>query len=274
MWRVKMKNEMNISRRLKGLLCVMLSLVMMFGMSMGVNAEEYDYQFSNISGFMRNQGNGFVDVTSNERIPANKVIFLFVSGGTIAICYNGVERDRLGYAVIAEGSHTVCSFSDSYSYNTYISEDGSYTLNLLYDVPTEETSSNNSSHTHSYTWQTVREATEIQEGEEEYICSCGHVSEIRAISAMGVYWNSMIEKIKNAKSGDTLTFSSETWNSFPKRVMDVIAARRDITIEISFPYQGKMLKVVVPANTAIDNSCDWYGPAKLAEMFGSEEIVK
>ena len=84
----------------------------------------------------------------------------------------------------------------------------------------------------------------------------------------------MIKKIKEAKAGDSLVFTSDTWNSFPKRVIDALAERRDITVEIQFPYQTKKWKVVIPTKAEIDTTCDWYGPEKLTQMFGRTEIVK
>ena len=84
----------------------------------------------------------------------------------------------------------------------------------------------------------------------------------------------MIKKIKEAKAGDSLVFTSDTWNSFPKRVIDALAERRDITVEIQFPYQTKKWKVVVPEKAEIDTTCEWYGPEKLTQMFGRTEIVK
>ena len=84
----------------------------------------------------------------------------------------------------------------------------------------------------------------------------------------------MIEKIKEAKAGDSLVFTSDTWNSFPKRVIDALAERRDITVEIQFTYQKKKWKVVIPTKAEIDTTCDWYGPEKLTQMFGRTEIVK
>lgn len=270
-----MKKEMNLGRRLKGLLCVMLSLIMMFGMTLGVNAAETTYNliayYDGIDDNSIKVGFYFYNgglVQNGHVIQAGESIGILTSGGgTVDIFVNGEEKTIEGDSFIVPATFPTYHFVNRTSSNDIVSE-----LYLTGITSTEE--STGGSHVHIYEWKTETEPTETQDGEEVCICECGDISARQPLSAMGAYWNSIIDKVKKAKAGDTISFSSETWNSFPKRVMDAIAARRDITVEISFSYQGKMWKVVVPANAAIDNSCDWYGPEKLGQMFGKEEIVK
>ena len=201
-----MKTELNLRRRLKGLLCVTLSMVMFFGMTLGVQAANSENELY----YCPTGGNPFfhysdtgADVDANEKIQANSIISLSTSGGTIVVCINGVEKTKVYNDV---STYTVPSPPEKYTFTTSLNASNeTYTLNLL---PVAPAGNNEDSHTHSYTWQTISEATETQDGEEAYICDCGDVAEQKIISASGFYWNEMIKKIKEAKAGDSLVFTS------------------------------------------------------------------
>ena len=92
----------------------------------------------------------------------------------MAVCINGSEKKRISGSPAGD-NYTVPSLPEKYTFTTSWNEETqTYTLNLL---PVAPAGNNEDSHTHSYSWQTISEATETQDGEEAYICGCGDVAE-------------------------------------------------------------------------------------------------
>ena len=267
-----MKTELNLYKRLKGFLCVTLSMVMFFGMTLGVQAEGKKYRLTCTVNndttyyFMDDSGESVAD---NAEIEAGDIIKILASGGkTVVVCINGSEKIRLkGYN--DKKDYIVPSPPEKYTFTTSWNGSDTYTLNLLYDAP-----ASTDSHTHSYSWQTISTVSENQDGEEIYVCSCGDIADRRVTSAMGQCFTNSTQKVIDAKSGDTVTLDVGLWNSFLKKMMEEIAKKRDIDIIIHLTYKGKNYEIKIPKNAEIDLSCDWYGPEKLAQMFGRTEIVK
>ena len=187
----------------------------------------------------------------------------------MAVCINGSEK-RISKDQTNE-DYIVPSSSEKYTFTTSWNGSDTYTLNL---IPVESTANNEDSHTHSYTWQTVSTVSDNQDGEDVYVCSCGDIADRRVTSAMGQCFTNSTQKVTDAKSGDTVTLDVGLWNSFPKKMMEEIAKKRDIDIVIHLTYKGKNYEIIIPKNAEIDLSCDWYGPEKLTQMFGRTEIVK
>ena len=108
------------------------------------------------------------------------------------------------------------------------------------------------SHTHSYAWEDVKEATEDDNGEIIYKCSCGEVLYRVPTSAYNVFNRNTVEKIKNAKQGATVKIETSRWISFHKMVMEALADRPDVSLEVSFldgEYKGNRVSFTIPAGT-------------------------
>jgi len=108
------------------------------------------------------------------------------------------------------------------------------------------------SHTHSYSWEDVRPATEDENGEMVYRCSCGEVLYRVPTSAYNVFNRNTAEKIKNAKQGATVKIETSRWISFHKMVMQALADRPDVSLEVSFldgEYKGNRVSFTIPAGT-------------------------
>lgn len=108
------------------------------------------------------------------------------------------------------------------------------------------------SHTHSYAWEDVKEATEDDNGEIIYKCSCGEVLYRVPTSAYNVFNRNTTEKIKNAKQGATVKIETSRWISFHKMVMQALADRPDVSLEVSFldgEYKGNRVSFTIPAGT-------------------------
>ena len=121
----------------------------------------------------------------------------------------------------------------------------------------------------------LKEPTETQEGELVYKCSlCGDITARQPISSYDYYIYKCIGRIRDAKAGDTVTFSSRCWNSYSKAFFEELAERRDITVKIRFTYKQRNYEMTIAPDKTIDTSCKYYGPLKLMELYGASEVSK
>ena len=110
-------------------------------------------------------------------------------------------------------------------------------------------------HTHTYAWDKV-EATESQDGELRYQCTeCYDILVRVPLSAYYVFNANTVDKINKAKLGETVKITTDRWISFHKMVFDALAARPDVSLEVSFldgEYKGNRVSFTIPAGA--DNS--------------------
>jgi len=110
-------------------------------------------------------------------------------------------------------------------------------------------------HTHTYAWDKV-EATESQDGELRYQCTeCYDILVRVPLSAYYVFNANTVDKINKAKQGETVKITTDRWISFHKMVFDALAARPDVSLEVSFldgEYKGNRVSFTIPAGA--DNS--------------------
>ena len=107
-------------------------------------------------------------------------------------------------------------------------------------------------HTHHYVWETI-EATENSDGELRYKCDiCGDIQTRVPITAYYVFNKNTSEKIKKAGQGATVKIETSRWISFHKMVMQALADRPDVSLEVSFldgEYKGNRVSFTIPAGT-------------------------
>ena len=121
---------------------------------------------------------------------------------------------------------------------------------------------------HDYQWETNIEPTTTTDGEEVLKCAkCGNIIQRQTISHYSTYLQSCLDKVKNAKTGDTVVISDKEWNSYPKALIEAIAARPDLTVKIQFPNEKHLMyELTISPNQTVDTSCDYYGYAKMISM--------
>lgn len=103
------------------------------------------------------------------------------------------------------------------------------------------------SHTHSYSWMTVEEATDGQDGIEEYRCSCGDVQGRSVIPASVVFVKGFYSAVKDAPQNGTASFDSGRLYTLSDYVIRKLAERTDVTTVITFEYQNQAYKMTIPA---------------------------
>ena len=139
-------------------------------------------------------------------------------------------------------------------------------------IPKSTNASGNGSHVHNFTWQTITEPTKDSDGLEGEVCSCGATRNTQPLSAFGFILNDYAPSlIKAAKPGQTVTFEFGEWNSFPKSFMAKLVDKsaQNVTFVFKYKWNHKAQTITIPAGTPIDLNFDWYGPAKMAELYGA-----
>ena len=138
-------------------------------------------------------------------------------------------------------------------------------------APTPE--NNTPSHTHEWVEGVLYAATQDSDGLEGIYCkTCGAIKESHPISAYSYSLNDYASPMINAaKAGQTITFEFGEWNSFPKSFMEKISAKsaQGVTFVFHYKWNHQKQEITIPAGTPVDLNFDWYGPAKMAELYGA-----
>ncbi len=126
-------------------------------------------------------------------------------------------------------------------------------------------------HTHEFIEGTITEPTADSDGVGGVYCkSCGYVKESYPISA-GVYlvYDYGTEKIKASQPGQTTVLEFGEWNSFPKAFMADLAAKSaaGVTFEFHYKWNHEQQTIIIPAGVTVDLNEEWYGPAKMRELY-------
>ena len=185
----------------------------------------------------------------------------YTVAGTISIPKNGGQANVSGQITYIAGTTTRTSSMRLSNNDNPIDLEYTVTWTAAPTPPSgggdssSDTSSKTStpvSHTHSYAWVDVKEATEDDNGEMIYKCSCGEVLYRVPTSAFNVFNRNTAEKVKNAKQGATVKIETSRWISFHKMVMQALADRPDVSLEVSFldgEYKGNRVSFTIPAGT-------------------------
>ena len=144
-------------------------------------------------------------------------------------------------------------------------------FSLVSPDDSQPSSGKSNAHVHNFKWQTIVEPTKDADGLEGELCSCGAMKNTQPISAMAYALNTYANSLINAaKPGQTITFEFGEWNSFPKSFMVKLVEKNSQNVTFVFHYKWNHVKqeIKIPAGTPIDLNFDWYGPAKMAELYG------
>lgn len=128
-------------------------------------------------------------------------------------------------------------------------------------------------HEHSYSWETVQEATTEQDGMEEYRCSCGDVKERSVIPASQALVNGLFDALKSTSQNGPVKFDTGRLYTLSDYLIKKLAERNDATIEITFEYEKKGYKMVIPAGVdyaaLLNDEENFYGYFYFAKAVGA-----
>ena len=123
---------------------------------------------------------------------------------------------------------------------------------------------------HYYEWTVTTEPTETADGVYSYICiSCGDIKESQPISANVVIRKDLLESIKNAEAGTTVTFDNQVWLCYPQYVLDALKEKGSVSLKTDFTYEGVNYSFIIPAGSDLSNleQADFYGFMYLFGVF-------
>lgn len=106
---------------------------------------------------------------------------------------------------------------------------------------------------HSYVWETRKEGSSEEDGEMVYKCSkCGAVQYSVPVSAYFVFNQKVHDSIINAKKDATICVDTSLWISFHRMVMEAMAERPDVSLEVHYlegGYKGAKKTFTIPKGT-------------------------
>lgn len=82
----------------------------------------------------------------------------------------------------------------------------------------------------------------------------------------------MLKDISEAESGASVEIDATVWHSFSAKQLEELMQRKDVDLVFIYAYEGEKFKVTIPAGTEMTYDCEWYGPLKVASMFGREDL--
>ena len=153
--------------------------------------------------------------------------------------------DGIGHVVLPSGDYTYLLKKVYLTNNT----ESSPAVQEAAAVSTSNTAT--SSHVHNYEWVTVREATATEDGEMDYMCSCGDVKERQIIPKYVGATKEVNDALDAAKSGQTITLDTGDNCSFNRDTMDKIAndTQNNIKVVIKYIYKGVHYIMTIPAGS-------------------------
>ena len=270
---------------MKRKLSLLLAMVLAMTMVMGIGVTS----FAAVSGDGTNSSPYLVETFSEgDQVPFEDDIYLKCSdafsnpGGVYYyLVYNEDKTSWIVNGAFSSMSNTKLKPNDSTFGGLYDklaywrTESGNqyyfYCISKQSPVP-EPTSEDSSTHVHNFQWQTITEPTQYADGLEGEVCSCGAVRNTQKLSAYAYSLNDYATPLINAaKAGQTITFEFGEWNSFPRSFMEKLVNKSANGVTFVFHYKWNHVKqeITIPAGTPIDLNFDWYGPAKMAELYGA-----
>ena len=289
-------NKKELKRRGKGLLALMLAFMMMFGSSMTVfagNTYRLDIPLGGGYGGYTVSGDP-TGLTTGQKLEGGDIIeivsgSLMVTidgGGSLEEKYNDV-RGMLYVELPAGGKYQVDSYSAQLPDPKYPRVTYNVALSTIPATPsggTGNTSTESGSddtgneywknHVHIFSWVTTREATAEQDGIQENRCSCGLVQDTTVISASQVILQKFFDMVRNAPVNGTVSYDSSSLHTLSDKMLKCLSERSDVTVEVSFAYQGTAYKMTIPAgcdySALLSDEDAFYGYFYFAQQTGAK----
>lgn len=291
-----MRNE--FTKRLKGLMALVLCFGMLFGNGLTVFAADHTIQNLG-TGSVVNEGDMIKDGGRGTLTYSGNVYFYYKTsegtgkGVTDQVYLNSSFKLDESHFVISEGGISSWKVDMVYWNPNDISSimERNYKIELSRDtvnangydclvvlVPnnasTESTNvGGGAGHTHTFEWDMVKEPTRTEDGEASYIChECGCVEATQPVTRWQWFMKQYRDLVKNAEQNATVTFEADDMPCISDYMLGFNAARPDVTVIVHFTYEGVNYELTIPAGTdfsAIQNDTDdFYGYLGLAAKLG------
>lgn len=290
-------NKKELKQRGKGLLALLLAFMMMFGSSMTVFAgNEYRLSLNYVGtpvGLEKGKkleggdtikissGSLIVKIDNHEQTPQTDTngggcIYVALPAGHQYLVNEYKAYQHGEYSVILS---TVPATPSGSTENTSTESSGNTSNESTGNASTESGSDDTGneywkSHVHTFSWVTTQEATAEQDGIQENRCSCGLVQDTTVISASQVILREFYDMIRNAPADGTVSYDSGSLYTFSDKMLECLAERSDVTLEVFFVYQGTAYKMTIPAgcdySALLSDEDAFYGYFYFAQQTGAK----
>lgn len=291
-------NKKELKRRGKGLLALMLAFMMMFGSSMTVFAGTvYNLRDSStvlndgdtLQGgdilIIRGSGSLTVTIDSSSRQgynAGNSYCVELPAGDKYRVDSYSKVLDAFGDPICNVALSTISATPSGSTGNTSTesNSDDTKSENISPELSEEEQyiarlrSEYWENHVHTFSWVTTREATAEQDGIQENRCSCGLVQDTAVISAGQVILQKFYDMVRNAPADGTVSYDSGSLHTLSDKMLECLSERSDVTVEISFVYEGTAYKMTIPAgcdySALLSDEDAFYGYFYFAQQTGAK----
>ena len=290
-------NKKELQQRGKGLLALMLAFIMMFGTSMTVLAAT-TYTLDSASSLSTGQilqggdtlfaqtGSGALEVVINNQnvfrehgnmlVPTVSYTLPTGSDYKVMIYVGNLASSSTYYAVELESISNTPSGGNTGGGSTGGGNAGGNTASpeALEAPQTESGNGGGQPHVHSFGWVTTREATETQDGLEEYKCACGVVEAQITIPASQVVVKGFYQTIRDAAPNSRITCDTKDLYTLSDKMVACLSERTDVTVEITFIYQKTPYRMTIPAGSdysaLLADEDMFYGYFYFADQIGAQ----
>lgn len=279
-------DKKELRRRGKGLLALMLACIMMFGTSMTVLAATTHYL---------NAGDTPPSLNAGDKLKGGDTIYNRTSSGNLTVIINNSEQgypypdSNFCYYFVLPTGHDYEVTEYTYEVSNGNPVNGyNYTVKLK-TIPvnssagsqeaagtsqTENTNGGGQPHIHTYTWVTTREATETQDGLEEYKCACGAVDAQAVIPASQMLVKGFCKAVREATPDSRITYDTKDLATMSDKMVACLSERTDITVELTFNYQKTPYRMTIPAGSdysaLLADEDMFYGYFYFADQIGAQ----
>ena len=302
-------NKKELKRSGKGLLALMLAFMMMFGSSMTVFAKEYvlslPTKYDADTGKYVSDGDP-TGLKKGDTLEAGDIIR--INSGSLVVMINGEciplgKNVKLpaGYNYQVKGYSALIKHDGEVGYDvelisvpitpsgstgsigntgTESNNDDTKSKNISPELSEEEQyiarlrSEYWENHVHTFSWVTTREATAEQDGIQENRCSCGLVQDTTVISAGQVILQKFYDMVRNAPANGTVSYDSGSLHTISDKMLECLSERSDVTVEVSFVYEGTAYKMTIPAgcdySALLSDEDAFYGYFYFAQQTGAK----
>ena len=251
-------------KRMKGLLALVLTFLMLFGNGMDVFAATYKLETHE----------GSEDLSFNTIVCGGDAIVL---GHYDRLWLDGIICGREGTTYTFPGGS-----NDKYIYyNKDEWEDGSlggynhYFRTYIEPVAepaaplVTQPTGNGAGHEHSYEWVEAYEPSVSGEGLMQHKCSCGAVDDQYTIPGSLAYFRMFCAAIQNAPENGMVEWNPYAFRCYTRKMMEELAKRPDVTLRTTYTEaDGTTKSFTIPAGQALVDDDLFYGFTYLGNLYG------
>lgn len=152
------------------------------------------------------------------------------------------------------------------------------TTNVEANIETNAEENYTNPNTMNVEHSTFVHATETQDGIVVGERSDGKVVEYfvggtHDTSAYAVFNDNAIEKVRSAASGATVKIETNIWTSFSDNVMECIAEKREVNVEIIYKMDDQYYMIKIPAGAEVPTHVEYAGfDGYLAGLYGKTKL--